>query len=260
MTRQTVIITGASRGLGAATANVAAELGANVVLAARSADQLAEHVDHIRNVGGAAIAIPGDVSLAGDCQQLVEKTLTHFGRIDSIVNNAGSIKPIAPVSRADVELWRQNLDVNFMGPLMLTQATLSQLRLHRGRIINVSSGASINAIPGLGAHCAAKAALTHFSRVLATEEEGITTIAFRPGVIDTQTQTTIREEGVKGMPPEAHARFMQYYQQGELLPPQVPGGALAILALYAPAEWSGQFLAWDDPRIQQLRLQFSAGH
>lgn len=260
MTEQTVIITGASRGLGAAAAFVAADLGANVVLNARSAKLLAEHVDHIRNAGGSAIACPGDVSLASDCRQLVEQSMTHFGRIDAIVNNAGTIKPIAPISRADVETWQRNLSVNVLGPMMLTQAALTQLRLHRGRVINVSSGAAINAIPGWAAYCAAKAGLNHFNRVLAMEEQVITAITFRPGVIDTQMQITIREDGIEGMPPEVLARFNQYHQRGELLPPQVPAGALAILALYAPAEWSGQFLAWDDPRIQQLRLQYGAGH
>lgn len=260
MSEQTIIITGASRGLGAAAAFVAAELGANVVLNARSAEQLAERVEHIRNVGGSAISVPGDVSREEDCLHLVETAQTHFGRIDSLVNNAGTIEPIEPVHRTELNAWRHNVDVNLMGPMMLTQAALPQLRLHHGRVINVSGGAAISAVPGWSAYCAAKAGLAHFNRVLATEEESVTTLAFGPGVVDTDMQMFIRETGKDGMPPNAHARFIRYYQQGKLLPPQVPGGALAILALYAPPEWSGQFLAWDDQRIQQLRLQYGSGH
>lgn len=260
MTKPTVIITGASRGLGAATALATADLGANVVLNARSADLLAEHVDHIRNLGGAAIAVAGDVTVADDCQQLVETAVAQFGRLDSLVSNAGTIKPIAPVRRAELAAWQRNLTVNLLSPMILIQAALPQLRLHRGRIIVVSGGAAINAVPGWSAYCAAQAGLVQFNRVLAMEEADITSICFRPGIVDTQLQATIREDGAEGMPPEAHARFMRYYQRGELLPPQVPAGALAILALFAPAEWSGQFLAWDDQRIQQLRLQYGVGH
>jgi NAD(P)-dependent dehydrogenase (short-subunit alcohol dehydrogenase family) len=260
MSERTIIITGASRGLGAAAAFVAAELGANVVLNARSADRLAEHVDHIRNAGGTAVAIPGDISREEDCQELVQKSLSHFGRIDSLINNAGTIRPIAPLRRADFASWQQSLAVNLVGPVMLTQAALPQLRLNKGRVINVSSGASINAIPGWSAYCAAKAGLNHFTRVLAMEEEAVTVIAFRPGVVDTHMQAIIREEGAAGMPPENYQQFLHYYQHGDLLPPQVPGGALAVLALFAPTDWSGQFMAWDAPQIQELRLHYSAGH
>lgn len=186
MTEKTVIITGASKGLGAAAAFVAAELGANVVLQARSTNLLTEHVTHIRNAGGNAIAVPGDVSRLEDCQHLVEKAITHFGRIDSIVNSAGVIEPIAPIRRADPDLWQKNLEVNLLGPMMLIQASLPQLKLHHGRIINVSSGAAVNAVPGWSAYCAAKAGLNHFNQVLAAEEKDVTAITFLPGIIDTQ--------------------------------------------------------------------------
>jgi NAD(P)-dependent dehydrogenase (short-subunit alcohol dehydrogenase family) len=260
MSEKTVLITGASRGLGAAAAFIAAELGANVVLNARSADRLAEHVDHIQNAGGKAISIPGDISQAEACQELIQKSLDHFGRIDSLINNAGAVRPIMPLRRTDLAQWQQNLAVNLMGPVMLTRAALPQLRLHKGRVINVSSGAALNPIPGMSAYCTAKAGLNHFTRVLAAEEDAVTAIAFRPGVVDTQMQETVRMEGASGMPPENHDQFMRYYQHGDLLPPQAPGGALAILALFAPSDWSGQFLSWDAPKIQELRLHYSAGH
>ncbi len=260
MTEKTVIITGASKGLGAATAFVAAELGANIVLNARSTDLLAEHVAHIRNAGGNAIAVPGDVSRLEDCHRLVEEALTHFGRVDSVINSAGTIEPIAPIRRADPGIWQKNLEINLLGPMMLIQAALPQLMLHHGRIINVSSGAAVNAVPGWSGYCAAKAGLNHFNQVLAAEEKEVTAITFLPGIIDTHMQEVVRDKGAGGMPPEQHARFLRFHQQGELLPPEVPGGALAILSLYAPAEWSGQLMPWDDPRIQHLRLQYSAGH
>ncbi len=112
-------------------------------------------------------------------------------------------------------------------------------------------------IGGWGAYCTAKAALNHFNRVLASEEEHITAITFRPGVVDTEMQTTIREQGEEGMQSQAYERFVRLHQDGELLPPVVPGQAMAVLALYAPSEWSGEFIAWDEDRVQLLVGQYS---
>ena len=142
--------------------------------------------------------------------------------------------------------------------VMLTQVALPHLRQQKGRVINVSSGAAIHVIQGWGAYCAAKAALNHFTRVLAEEEPSITTIAFRPGGVDTAMQDTIREEGAQGMPQEVHARFLRHQKEGDLLPPVVPACSLTILALYAPREWSGAFLSWNDERVLSLVRQFAS--
>ena len=258
MEGQTIIITGASRGLGAAAAQVAARLGINVVLNARSAGDLEAVAQSIRETGGTAIAVPGDISQLEDCRAVVQEALDHYGRLDALINNAGIIEPIAPIADADPAVWGENLAINVLGPMMLTQAALPHLRRNQGRVINVSSGAAVNAMPGWSAYCAAKSALNHFNNVLAIEETAITAIAFRPGVVDTEMQSVIRQEGAGGMPESAHARFVAYHEQGELLPPEVPGMALAIVALHAPAEWSGEFVAWDEERVQALVVQFGA--
>jgi NAD(P)-dependent dehydrogenase (short-subunit alcohol dehydrogenase family) len=252
MTTQTVIITGASRGLGEAVAYAAADLGANVVLNARSAEAIEEIARFIRDAGGSALAVPGDVGRPEDCHNVVEKTVAKFGRIDAVVNNAGILEPIAPIADADPAAWEYNLAVNVLGPLMLTQAALPQLRRRQGRVINVSSGAAVSAVPGWGAYCVAKGGLNQFNRVLAAEEAAITAVAVRPGVVDTAMQATIREHGQTGMTADAHARFVRYHEQGELLSPARPGRALVMLALYAPPDWSGEFLSWDDEKVQKL--------
>jgi NAD(P)-dependent dehydrogenase (short-subunit alcohol dehydrogenase family) len=141
--------------------------------------------------------------------------------------------------------------------MMLTQAALPHLRLGAGRVINVSSGAAVNATPGWAAYCAAKAALNQFTSVLAAEESTLTAIAFRPGIVDTEMQATIRREGSTSMSSTDYARFVQYHEQGELLPPQVPGVALAVLALHAPPQWSGAFLSWDEEKVQALVVEHS---
>lgn len=252
MAYQTVLITGASRGLGAATARIVAEMGANAALMARSADELAMLVDEIQGAGGHALSIIGDVRQVTDCRVAVKKTIERFGQLDAVVNNAGTLAPIAAIADGDPGEWQENLGVNLLGPVWITQAALPYLRERCGRVINVSSGAAVNVIAGWAAYCAAKAALNHFTRALAHEEPEITAIAFRPGVIDTDMQAAIRRHGARGMPEEVHARFVRYRERGELLPPAVPGCSLAILALNAPHEWSGAFLPWNSEDVLSL--------
>ena len=249
---KTVIITGASRGLGAATAEIAAELGAYVVLNARSADALAAQVERIRAAGGRASAVAGDVSHSEVARQLVAAAIEETGRLDAVVNNAGILAPIATVADADLEAWGRNLAINLLAPVGLAQAALPHLRPARGRIINVSSGAAVNAIFGWGAYCVAKAGLNQLTYQLAAEEPDVTALAIRPGVVDTEMQAQIRQEGAGSMPEALYQRFVRYHEQGELLPPELPGRALAALALYAPPAWSGQFLPWDADEVQAL--------
>ena len=239
MARQTILITGASRGLGAATARIAAQMESNVVLTARSEEDLVAVAREIESAGGSALAVAGDVSQAANCQRFVAETIQAFGQIDAVVNNAGVLTPIAPIADGDPQQWKESWAVNLLGPFMLTQAALPYLRRSKGRVINVSAGAAVNVYPGWAAYCSAKAGLNHFTRILAAEEPEITAIAFRPGVIDTAMQATIRREGAEGMPDEIYARFVRLHEEQELLPPEVPGCALAVLAFHALREWSG---------------------
>jgi NAD(P)-dependent dehydrogenase (short-subunit alcohol dehydrogenase family) len=257
MTAPTVIISGASRGLGAATARIAGQMRANVALMARSGDELAGVAQEIEQTGGRALVIVGDVRQPADCQRAITETISHFDGVDALVNNAGLLTPIAPIADGEPQAWEANWAVNLLGPVMLTQAALPHLRQRNGRVINVSSGAAINVIPGWAAYSAAKAALNHLTRILAEEEPDITAIAFRPGVIDTAMQATIPREGASGMPEEVYARFVRYHESGELLPPEVPGCALVILAFYAPHEWSGAFLPWNNEDVQSLVRQYA---
>lgn len=129
---------------------------------------------------------------------------------------------------------------------------LPALRARQGRIIDVTSGAASLPIPGLSAYCASKAALNIFNKCLAKEEPEVTVVAFEPGTVDTAMQTFIRAEGQPAMLSADHAMFVSFHQQGLLRPPEVPGRALAHLALRAPHEWTGTIVSWDDPRVQSL--------
>ncbi|MFP4306856.1 MAG: SDR family NAD(P)-dependent oxidoreductase [Desulfococcaceae bacterium] len=244
-----ILITGASRGMGAAAARWLAGAGAAVSLISRSEEALESVARDVTDKGGRAIAFCVDVAGRGACEAAVQETVRQFGRLDTVVNNAGILEPIGPISEINPHAWSYNIEVNLNGPFFMIQAALPELRKRNGRVINVSSGAAKKVIQGWSAYCAAKAALTHLNRVLAAEEPEITAIALRPGVVDTAMQGTIRENGASGMDAEKHAYFMNLKAEGKLEPPEIPARAIAWLALHAPREWSGEFLEYDDSRI-----------
>lgn len=250
--RQTVIITGASRGLGAAIAEVAAGKGLNVVLMARSADRLDDLASRIEARGGTALAAPGDVTRQADCQRVIAAAIEHFGRIDALINNAGLLEPMARLEDVAVEDWERLMHVNVTGPLMLIQAAIPHLRAVKGRVINVSSGASLRPRVGWGAYSMSKAALNMLTAMLAEEEPDIVAVAVRPGVIDTVMQALIREQGGRSMAEDQHAHFVRLYNSGDLLPPERPARAIVALALYAPPSLDGQLVSWDDDVVQGL--------
>lgn len=252
MTQQIVIVTGASRGLGAAIARRVAQLGASVVLMARTADSLEQVMGQITAAGGDAISVPGDVSSIEDCRRVVAQTIERYGRLDALVNNAGVIRPIASLAEADPVEWQRLLEINLNGPAFMMHAAMPYLREARGRVINVSSGASVNPKTGWSAYAASKAGLNMLTRVVALEEPAVTTIAIRPGIVDTSMQSLIREDGAAGMSAADHARFMRVYSNGDLLSPDEPGSAIAALALHAPHSLSGDYLAWSDEVVQAV--------
>jgi NAD(P)-dependent dehydrogenase (short-subunit alcohol dehydrogenase family) len=257
MTDSVVVVTGASRGLGAAVARIAARLGARVVLTARSRAGLQAVADSIQADGGTALVVPGDIGQAADCQQVVAATVEAFGRLDALVNNAGIIDPIARIAEADPAAWDHLLHINVTGVMQLTQAALPYLRAAQGRVINVSSGASENPKIGWSAYSVSKAALNMLNRALAEEEPDVIAIALRPGVVDTAMQQAIRDSGAGGMEADEYQRFVNLHTNHELNPPDVPGRAIAVLALHAPARMSGNFVHWDDDDVQALIRRYA---
>ncbi len=244
-----VIVTGASSGLGAAIACWLAKLGTRIVLVARNADRLKQTSQQIRRLGGISLIVSADVADADACREVVNTTLKRYQRIDALVNNAGIIAPLANIAEADISGWRTAIDVNLLGPFYLTHFALASITSVNGRIINVSSGAANIPLPAASAYCASKAALTHFTRVLAAEVAEITAISIRPGVVDTPMQDQIRHEGPAAMKPEQVAYYQDLKTQGQLEPPEIPGRSIAWLALYAPHDMSGNFVNYDDDNI-----------
>ena len=248
----TIVLTGASRGLGAATARRLAGFNANLVLNARSERELSSLAAEINEQGGRAISIVGDVSQAMLGEKLVAVANDTFGGIDAIINNAAVLEPVANIADSDAEAWQRHIDINLIGPYLLIRAALPSLRERQGRVINVSSGAASYAIAGWSAYSASKAALNQLSETVAIEEPTIMSLAVRPGKVDTEMQATVRQAGAKGMTKMDHQRFVDYYEQGELMAPELPALSLAVLSLSAPHDWSGRFVNWNNPEVQAL--------
>lgn len=244
-----IIVTGASRGLGAAVASWLATAGGRVALVARQEHRLEAVARRVRALGGEALAVAADIAAADDCRRVAEATVARFGRIDALVNNAGVIEPLSMAAKADPAAWRYNIAVNLLGPFYLARFALSALRARHGRIVNVSSGAAHHPISAASAYCAAKAGLTHLSRVLAAEEPDVTVMAMRPGVVDTDMQARLRQEGPSAMPPTEAEYYARLKQDGKLEPAWVPARVVAWMALAAPASFSGEFFNYDDPRL-----------
>ena len=196
LTGKTVLITGASRGIGAEAARVFAKAGANVALLARSADSIA---DLAGEIGPQAVAIPCDISRYWEVEKAVENCVTAFGGLDILINNAGVIEPIARMDVADPEGWGQVIDINLKGVFHGMRAALPVMeRAGGGTILTVSSGAAHGPVEAWSHYCASKAGAAMLTRCLHKEmaEKGIRAMGLSPGTVATQMQKEIKASGI----------------------------------------------------------------
>lgn len=199
LNNKTILITGASRGIGEATAKHFARAGANVVMFARSGEALKTIADEITSEGGKAIAIEGDVSSYADLENAVKRTVDEFGKLDILLNNAGVIEPIAHIADSDPEFWDKVVDINFKGVYHGIRASIPEmLKAGGGVIINISSGAATNALEGWSHYCSTKAAVLSLTACTAKEYggKGIRVVGLSPGTVATEMQVAIRKSGI----------------------------------------------------------------
>jgi NAD(P)-dependent dehydrogenase (short-subunit alcohol dehydrogenase family) len=217
------IVTGAGRGIGAATARALSDAGASVALAARTRAQVDAVALQIRAAGGNALAVECDVSDYAACQHLVHETAQRFGPPDILVNNAGVIEPIRAVANADPTEWSRSIEINLIGAYHAIRAVLQgMLDQGHGDIINVSSGAALRPLEGWSAYCAGKAALAMLTRSIDLEHRagGIRVFGFQPGTTDTDMQVAIRASGVN---------IISRIPREQLTPVEHPARAIAYL-------------------------------
>lgn len=182
--RRTVIVTGASRGIGRATALALAEPGIRLALAARDTARLNSVAEEARSRGAEALAIPCDVTQEGAVRRLIAAA-AEGGRIDLLVNNAGTAA-IAPVIELSLDDWRRTLDVNLTGAFLLCKYAIPHMA-EGGLIVNIASVAARQGFPGWAAYCAAKGGLLLFSNALREElrPRGVRVSVVLPAATDT---------------------------------------------------------------------------
>lgn len=230
---QCAIITGASRGIGAATAIEMAANGMHVVLAARSINDCERVADEINSNGGKATSVACDVSRYDHLQKAVAHAISHFGRLDVLVNNAGTIDPIAYLADSDPEGWANVVDINLKGVYFGIRAVLPIMKdQNSGVIVNISSGAATNALAGWSHYCATKAGVLALTQCVHKEyaDHGVRCIGMSPGTVATDMQVSIKKSGVG---PVSQMEFSDH------IPPQWPAKAITYLCTSDAAEFSG---------------------
>jgi NADP-dependent 3-hydroxy acid dehydrogenase YdfG len=221
-----VVITGASSGLGEATARRLSSEGATVVLGARRADRLGSLVKELEKAGGKAIAVTTDVVHRDQVQALVDAAVKAYGRVDVMVNNAG-LMPQAPLERLKVEEWDRMIDVNIKGVLYGIAAALPYMKEQKaGHFINVSSVAGHRVGPGFAVYAATKHAVRALSEGLRQEVKpyNIRTTVISPGAVATELPNGVTD-------PDASKRIRSFYEQTA-----VPAGSFARAVVFAMSQ------------------------
>jgi NADP-dependent 3-hydroxy acid dehydrogenase YdfG len=188
---QVVAITGASSGIGEATALAAAQAGAAVALAARRTDRIEALAERIAAAGGRAIAVPTDVSDEAHARAFVQRTIADLGRLDVLVNNAG-VMLLGPVAGASTEEWRRMIDANVYGVIYCTHAAIDG----SGHVVTVSSVAGVRASAGSAVYNLTKFGVNAFAESLRQElaPHNVRVTVINPGAVDTELRTHLSPE------------------------------------------------------------------
>ncbi|MFC4360122.1 SDR family oxidoreductase [Halobium salinum] len=200
------IVTGASSGIGEATAEMLAEAGASVALAARREDELEQLADRIEENGGEALVVPTDVTDGDQVDALVDETVETFGSLDILVNNAG-VMLLERLDEADTDNLRQMVEVNLLGLMDATHSALPYMQKQgEGHIVNISSVAGRKAMAGGSGYNATKFGVNGFTEALRQEVSGedfIRTTLIEPGYVDTELAEHIPDDEAQEQTKEA---------------------------------------------------------
>lgn len=245
MAGKTALITGASKGIGAATARAFADAGANVALLARTEDSIAELAGEI---GASAIAIPCDVSRFWELQAAVDATIKTFGALDVFIGNAGVIEPIGMLDTTDPEAWSKTIDINLKGVYHGMRAVMPyMIERGEGTIITISSGAAHGPIDGWSAYNSSKAGAYMLTRVADFEsrDKGLRIMGLSPGTVATDMQREIKKSGINRI---AELDWSDH------IPPEWPAQALLWMCTSEADEYLG-----DDVSLREDDIRAKVG-
>lgn len=212
LTDRIALVTGASSGIGKATAKALADVGVLVGLASRRTEELEMLADDIKAMGGRVVVIPTDLRNEDQIASMVATTLQTFGGLDILVNNAG-VGHWKPVADADPDEWRRELEVNLLGLMNVTRiATKAMLKQGSGHIVNVSSLSGRYAGPGWPGYSASKFGVNGFTESILYDlrENGIRVTLIEPGAVDAPMQSDADRESGRFLNPEDVADAIIY--------------------------------------------------
>lgn len=235
------VVTGASRGLGAAIAEALAEAGAELVLVSRGGKQLEEMVEHIQCLGRHCLGIPADLGNTAVCSKIVQQTLDYYGALDILVNCAGA-QARGPALGISVQDWDEVLNVNLKSVFFLCQAAGKHMVQRKsGKIINIGSLMSYQGGVLIAPYTASKSGLAGLTKLLANEwaPHGINVNGIAPGYMATKFTLPLQND------PERNASIVARIPQGRWGVPDDLKGAVVFLASHASDYVQGQMLAVD---------------
>ncbi|MGC1402181.1 MAG: SDR family oxidoreductase [Thermodesulfobacteriota bacterium] len=239
------VITGGSRGIGRSIALAFAEAGADLVVSSRNKKppELENVAEEVRAMGRKVLAIPAHVGKTADVQNLIQRTLSHFGRIDVLVNNAGMNPVLSPLADLEERSFDKVMEVNLKGALFMSQAVIQpMMKQGGGRIINISSISGLRArADGTGIYCISKAAMNMMTQVMARElaPYHILVNAIAPGSIKTEFSR------VNWTDPERKAQRLREIELKRFGEPDEVVGLALLLASEAGSFITGEIIRVD---------------
>ena len=249
-----VLITGASRGIGLGVSCLLATSGTPLMLTARNNQRLQHVARCLAEQNTLTDAHACDTADEAAMQQAFDKA-QRLGSLSAVLNNAGVLEPISPITDIDVEAFEGHLRTNVTGVLVgIKHAFAYRSQRHELRIVNISSGAATHGYRSWAAYCAGKAAVNLLTEVAAAEAPSdVSVVAVAPGIIETRMQRTIRSTSQDRFPDVG--KFHQLKETGALLHPVDAAVALVWLLQEAPLQLSGSFL---DVRDEAMQLRIPA--
>jgi len=240
--RKVALVTGGSRGIGAAIVRALAKTGYTIVFSYHErADEAEALCKELRDAGGEALALPCDVAQADQIERLVASTLAAHGRIDVLVNNAGVHVPNVFFADLDDADWTHVLDVNLTAPYRLARAVVPAMRRQgSGHIVNLSSNVTQRMPAGYGVYAVSKAGLEAFTRILSKEEgrHGIRVNAVGPGPI----RTDMLQRSLDALGEARAQAFLQSITMGRMGEPEEIASVVAFLLSDAASYMTGQIV------------------
>jgi 3-oxoacyl-[acyl-carrier protein] reductase len=256
------VIVGAGRGIGEAIALRFAAEGAKLVLAARTASELQAVTELVNARSGTANFVVADVTAPPEVASLVQKSIELFGRIDILVNAAGTYGPIGRAWEVDAKEWENTFSANLFGPFLMCQSVLPHMiRAGRGKVINFSGGGATSPLCRFSAYGVSKAAVVRLTETLAEEvkEFNIQVNAIAPGAVDTKLQDSVLAAGERAG--DLLQRIHRLRETGEGgTPREIPADLAVFLASDDSRDLTGRLISapndkwesWTDERIAQV--------